>query len=75
MILSFNMKFFIIIIYMSIIDTFSDQLKQLILPKESEVKKICEKAKEIISKEPNLVHLNSPITVCGIVIGVVTLHQ
>ena len=36
---------------MSIIDTFSDQLnqlKQLILPKESEVKKICEKAKEII---------------------------
>ena len=69
------MKFFIIIIYMSIIDTFSDQLNQLILPKESEVKKICEKAKEIISKEPNLVHLNSPMTVCGIVIGVVTLHQ
>ena len=72
------MKFFIIIIYMSIIDTFSDQLnqlKQLILPKDSEVKKICEKPKEILSKEPNLDHLNSPITVCGIVIGVVTLHQ
>lgn len=57
---------------MSLIDTFTDQLtqlKELVLPKESEVKKICEKAKEIISKEPNLVQLSSPITVCGDIHG------
>ena len=33
------------------------------------MKAICEKAKEILSKEQNLVQLSSPITICGDIHG------
>ena len=45
------------------------QIKRLELLKETEVKAICEKAKEILSKEQNLVQLSSPITICGDIHG------
>ena len=40
-------------------------LKNCKLPSESEIKDICEKVKEILVKEDNLVHLSSPISICG----------
>ena len=33
------------------------------------VKKLCEKAKEILSKEENIIYLESPITICGDIHG------
>ena len=45
------------------------QIKRLELLTENEIKQICEKAKEIVTKESNLVYLQAPITVCGDIHG------
>ena len=45
------------------LDTWIEQLKNCKLLKESQVKLLCEKAKEILSKEENVIYLNAPITV------------
>ena len=37
--------------------------------KENEVKEVCEKAKEIFTKESNVVQVRVPITVCGDIHG------
>lgn len=36
---------------------------------ESGVKFLCDKAKEILVKEPNLTRIDSPVTVCGDIHG------
>jgi serine/threonine-protein phosphatase 2A catalytic subunit len=36
---------------------------------ENEVKILCEKAKEILTKEDNVQHVSSPVTICGDVHG------
>ena len=45
------------------------QLKKGEQIKENEIKIICDKAIEILQEEPNLVHLEAPITVCGDIHG------
>ena len=45
------------------------QLKKGELIKENEIKIICDKAIEILQEEPNLIHLEAPITVCGDIHG------
>ena len=45
------------------------QLKKGEQIKENEIKIICDKAIEILQVEPNLVHLEAPITVCGDIHG------
>ena len=45
------------------------QLKKGEQIKENEIKIICDKAIEILKDEPNLVHLDAPITVCGDIHG------
>jgi hypothetical protein len=36
---------------------------------EQQVKLLCDKAKEILSKEANLTRIDSPMTVCGDIHG------
>merc|ERR1711953_1653290 len=36
---------------------------------EDEVKNLCDLGKDILQKEPNLVHLSSPVTICGDIHG------
>ena len=45
------------------------QLKKGEQIKENEIKIICDKVKEILHQEPNLVHLEAPVTVCGDIHG------
>ena len=45
------------------------QLKKGEQIKENEIKIICDKVKEIFHEEPNLVHLEAPVTVCGDIHG------
>ena len=51
------------------IDKIIETLYKCVCIKESEVKFICDKAKEIFLQEPNLLKLDSPITVCGDIHG------
>ncbi|KAL7639971.1 UNVERIFIED_CONTAM: hypothetical protein RMT77_009385 [Armadillidium vulgare] len=51
--------------YSSNIDTWISQLKTRKILSLSQVKKLCEKVKDILVKESNVVELSSPITVCG----------
>jgi len=36
---------------------------------EASVKMLCDKAKDILIKEPNLTRIDSPVTVCGDIHG------
>jgi hypothetical protein len=49
------------------------QINQLIekeqILTESEIKILCEKAKEILSREDNVQKVNAPVTICGDVHG------
>lgn len=46
-----------------------DQLRKCDYLKESEVKALCSKAREILSEESNVQVLNSPMTICGDIHG------
>jgi hypothetical protein len=46
------------------VDKYIEKLRKCEYILEKEVKKLCEKAKEILSKEENVIRLNTPITVC-----------
>lgn len=45
------------------VDKYIEKLRKCEYILEKEVKKLCEKAKEILSKEENVIRLNTPITV------------
>ena len=46
------------------LDQFIEKLQQCeYIQDDRSVKKLCEKAKEILSKEENVIYLNAPITV------------
>jgi hypothetical protein len=45
------------------IDEYIEKLKKCDYIMEKEVKKLCEKAKEILTLDENVIYLNSPITV------------
>ena len=51
------------------LDNWIETLKQCKLLKESQVKILCEKAKEILKKEPNVVQVKTPVTICGDIHG------
>eukprot|EP01121_Diplochlamys_sp_Union-15-3_P014197 TRINITY_DN4497_c0_g1_i4.p1 TRINITY_DN4497_c0_g1~~TRINITY_DN4497_c0_g1_i4.p1 ORF type:complete len:307 (+),score=48.13 TRINITY_DN4497_c0_g1_i4:135-1055(+) len=46
-----------------------EQLRVCELIKETEVKELCAKAKEILSAESNVVRINPPVTICGDIHG------
>ena len=45
------------------LDRYIEKLKKCEYIDEVDVKKLCEKAKEILSKTENVVYLNAPLTV------------
>ena len=45
------------------VDNQIERLKICEFLKEHEVKELCDKVKEILLKEPNVVHVESPVTV------------
>lgn len=47
------------------LDTWIDQLMDCKQLTENQVKVLCEKAKEILSKESNVQEVKCPVTVCG----------
>ena len=51
------------------LDNWIEQLKNCRLLKESQVKNLCEKGKEILKKEPNVVQVRTPVTICGDIHG------
>ncbi|KRX02654.1 hypothetical protein PPERSA_11994 [Pseudocohnilembus persalinus] len=51
------------------LDNIITSIKQGKKIRESEVKQLCEKAKEIFVNEKNIIKLNSPITICGDIHG------
>jgi serine/threonine-protein phosphatase 4 catalytic subunit len=51
------------------IDKFIVTLKKCELLKESEVRELCIKAKEVFNEEPNIKYVNSPVSVCGDIHG------
>eukprot|EP01126_Amoeba_proteus_P045051 TRINITY_DN5030_c0_g2_i1.p1 TRINITY_DN5030_c0_g2~~TRINITY_DN5030_c0_g2_i1.p1 ORF type:complete len:121 (-),score=22.85 TRINITY_DN5030_c0_g2_i1:686-1048(-) len=54
---------------LSDIDRQLAQLKRCELIKESEVKALCAKAREILIEEKNIIYIKPPVTVCGDVHG------
>ena len=51
------------------LDSMISTLQQCKLPKESEVKQLCDMAHDILIKEENVAFLSTPITVCGDIHG------
>lgn len=51
------------------LDQFLEQLKNCQFIKESEVKALCLKAREILTEEGNVLQLHAPVTVCGDIHG------
>lgn len=45
------------------------KLRQNQFVEEASVRLLCDKAKEILAKEPNLTRIDSPVTVCGDIHG------
>jgi serine/threonine-protein phosphatase 4 catalytic subunit len=54
---------------MSDLDKQIEQLRRCEYIKESEVKELCEKAKEILIEEANVQQVEAPVTICGDVHG------
>ena len=55
--------------YMNNLDNQIEQLKRCEFIKESEVKELCEKAKEILFEESNVIYIEAPVTICGDIHG------
>lgn len=55
--------------YTSSLDKQIEQLKRCEIIKESEVKELCDKAKEILFEESNVQFIEAPVTVCGDIHG------
>ncbi|EGR32452.1 protein phosphatase, putative [Ichthyophthirius multifiliis] len=51
------------------IDKQLEQLKKCERLKEQEVKELCNKVKQILNEEPNLVYVEAPISICGDIHG------
>ena len=51
------------------IDEIIEKLKKGELVEEMSVKKLCDKAKEILSNDGNVINIESPVTVCGDIHG------
>jgi len=51
------------------IEGYLEKLKKCELIKESEVKSLCSKAKEILLSEENVQRISGPITICGDIHG------
>lgn len=51
------------------LDSWIEQLNDCKQLTESQVKQLCDKAKEILSKESNVQEVKCPVTVCGDVHG------
>ena len=47
------------------LDTWIEHLKECKQLREFDIKLLCERAKDIFSKESNVQELRSPLTVCG----------
>jgi hypothetical protein len=47
------------------VDTWIDQLKECKQLQENHVKFLCDRAKDILSKESNVQEVSCPVTVCG----------
>jgi len=54
---------------MSDLDRQIEQLRRCEIIKESEVKALCSKAREILVEESNVQRVDSPVTVCGDIHG------
>ena len=51
------------------IDKYIEKLRNCEVIKESEVKSICNKVKEILKEEPNVYKIDAPVTICGDIHG------
>lgn len=51
------------------LDQWIEQLKKCEYIKESEVKALCQRAKEILIEESNVQNVESPVTICGDIHG------
>jgi serine/threonine-protein phosphatase 4 catalytic subunit len=51
------------------IDRWLEKLKKCELIKESEVKALYLKGKEVLNLEPNIVEVEAPVTICGDIHG------
>lgn len=51
------------------IDSYLEKLNKCELIKESEVRSLCNKAKEILLEEDNVIKIGAPITICGDIHG------
>ncbi|KAK9663723.1 serine threonine-protein phosphatase, partial [Basidiobolus ranarum] len=51
------------------IDAWIEQLKECKQLPEAEVKKLCDKAKEVLKEESNVQYVKCPVTVCGDIHG------
>jgi serine/threonine-protein phosphatase 4 catalytic subunit len=49
--------------YCTEVDGYIERLKKCEYITEKEVKKLCEKAKELLTQDENVIYLSSPITV------------
>lgn len=70
-----NKSFFEYLLYNSmkndlkVVDEILAKTKNNSFIEEASVKLLCDKAKEILIKEPNLTRIDSPVTVCGDIHG------
>ena len=53
------------IIYFKMIDKWLEDLKELKCLPESDLKELCEKAKEIFIEESNVQNVSAPVIICG----------
>ena len=62
--------------YNAELDKYIENLKKCeYIQDDKEVKKLCEKAKELLTKEENIIYLYSPITVRNIIFLIIGLWR